>query len=427
MDHNTSNSPTAQTDRMIEWLDSERRKDRTRIAQLEEQLKHQTEMLETLLRRMSGVENDASGLRTQFIPLSRDAELIDQFRAEVNTAFESADARRLMAEREAERRAEVTRDAALRPFREMGDRLEKLERGLDEFATFREERERQANAIANLKEMLDAVRKTGEEPERRLALLEEQRRLDLRRASETQSEMGDLIRTIDGLRPKIELVEQLAIRNEKMVLELQVEERERRDNMQGFVDQQTLTAQQREARIMELTRTFGQYDDQMKRNFERFETWAEAHRQMKTILDDFGRLGERLERRISEVAETQRFSEERFRQEWDTWQEEDERRRRQYNAQQDDAWKNHDRDFDQFRQRFSESVDKFPPILDSLDRLWKLERAQADLFRDRFQSMIGEFDQPSERIRTSSTTIPIIPANGTGNATNGGSSGGRNT
>jgi hypothetical protein len=39
---------------------------------------------------------------------------------------------------------------------------------------------------------------------------------------------------------------------------------------------------------------------------ERFENWSEAYRQMKKLIEDFERMGDRLERRINEVAEMQR-------------------------------------------------------------------------------------------------------------------------
>jgi hypothetical protein len=42
----------------------------------------------------------------------------------------------------------------------------------------------------------------------------------------------------------------------------------------------------------------------MRRNLERFESWSETYRQMKKVIEDFERIGDRLERRINEVAET---------------------------------------------------------------------------------------------------------------------------
>lgn len=141
----------------------------------------------------------------------------------------------------------------------------------------------------------------------------------------------------------------------------------------------------------------------MQRNLERFETWSEAYRSMKKIVDDFERIGDRLERRINEVAEMQRFSEERFRQEWNDWTSDDQKRWKQFTISNDDVWRNHDQEFERFAQRLSELVAMFPPIQDSLTRLWNMERARAQLYRERYQALLLEYD-------TGTNLTPPIPA-----------------
>ena len=402
--------------RMIEWLDEERRRDKARIAKLEERLVQQQETIDILTRQHNSVEGDVVQLRSQFIPVGRDAELVEQIRTEINQAVESVEGRRVSAEREAERRAELSRDNMLRPVREVSDRLEKLERAHEEISTARVERDRFAAALAALQQRVEDITKKFEEPERRLTFLEEQRRQDARRLSEVQAELPELQKNIDGLKPKIDLIEALALRNEKLILDVNNNERERKDFIQQFIDQQTLTIQQRDQRMEELARSFGQYDESMRRNMERFETWSEVYRQMKKVIEDFDRIGERLERRINEVAEMQRLSEERFRNEWASWSGDDQKRWKQFTLTNDENWHLHDRDYELFRAKFNEVVGQFAPITESLERLWKLQRAQADMFRDRFQTLLNEHDQPSDQQRArSTTTVPsVTTTNGNG-------------
>jgi chromosome segregation ATPase len=144
----------------------------------------------------------------------------------------------LHRERESERRAEVARDGILRPVREVSDRLEKVERSLDEMGVARVERDRFAAALAALQQRVEDLAKKGEEPDRRLSFLEEQRRQDARRMSETQTELPEIQKQIDSLKPKLDLIEALALRNEKLTLDLQSSERDRREQIQGFVEQQ---------------------------------------------------------------------------------------------------------------------------------------------------------------------------------------------
>jgi len=386
--------------RMIEWLDEERRRDKSTIAKLEERLFQQQEFIETLTRRLNGVEGDQSTMRTMFVPAGRDNEVMVQLRTEMQQMVESVEAKRIVAEREAERRADTSRETVTRPIRELTERINNVERVIEEVGAARVERDRIAAAMAALQQRVEDVAKKFEDPERRLAFLEEQRRQDARRISETQTELPELQRQIDSIKPKLDLLEDMALRTEKRAIEVQNAERERREQMQQFVEQQTLTIQQRDQRIDEITHSFGQYDEDMRRAFERFETWSEAYRQMKKIIEDFDRIGERLERRINEVAETQRLSEERFRQEWNSWIADDQKRWKQFTLTNDESWRLHDKDFDQFRVRFNEIVEQFPPIYDSLERLWQLEQAQAAIFRDRFMALVDEYSQPSQKAQT---------------------------
>ena len=197
---------------------------------------------------------------------------------------------------------------------------------------------------------------------------------------------------VDAVRPKLELLEEMALRNEKRVLETQGGERERRDQIQQFIDQQTLLIQQRDKQIEDLTGKIGKYDDEMQSYIQRFETWSETYRHMKRIIDDFQRIGDRLERRINEVAEMQRLSEDRFRQEWNAWTADDQKRWKQFTLTNDEAWRSHDKEFEGYVARIKDLAEQLPPLRDGIERLWALTRAQAKLYRENFQAILDEHD-----------------------------------
>lgn len=402
-----------QAARMIEWLDEERRRDKATIATLEERLAQQQDSIDTLLKRLGSMESDQTVMKSQFTPSGREADVIEQLRKEMQQLLEKTEAKRLTAEREAERRAELTRENLQRSIREQTERVDKMERQTSELPAHQVERERVSDAVATLQQRVDDLFKKVEEPDRRLAFLEEQRRQDARRISETQSEMPEIQKQIDSIRPKLQLLEELALRTERKVQDVQNAERDRRDQIQQFIDQQTLLLQQRDQQVAELMKRFGEQDSVMQRNLERFEVWSEAYRNMKKIIDDFERIGDRLERRINEVAEMQRLSEERFRQEWNDWTADDQKRWKQFTLSNDEVWRGHDKEFDRFVQRLAEIDNMFPPILDNVNRLWKLERERAQLYRERYQALLMEFDTGAN-LAVSKTTTPA-PGNGSGN------------
>jgi chromosome segregation ATPase len=385
-----------QAARMIEWLDEERRRDKTTIARMEERLLQQQEFIETLTRKLGGLENEQTSMRNLFLPAGRDMDMLELIRNEIHQSIEAIESRRTTAEREAERRAEVQRENYVRPLRDLGERLDTLEKSVGDLPAARVERDRFASAIQALQQRVEDVAKKLEEPERRIAFLEEQRRQDSRRLSEAQTDLPEMQKQIDSLKPKMDLIEELTLRVERRMKDFESGERERREQLQQFVDQQTLAVQQRDQKIEELMRGVGRYDDDMKRNMERFESWAEAYRQMRKLIEDFERMGERLERRINEVAEMQRLSEERFRQEWNVWMSDDQKRWKTFTLANDETWRQHDKDFDMLRNRVIELQNTFPPVTDSLERLWKMMRAQADLYRDQWTSLLQEHDSPEK-------------------------------
>lgn len=393
---------TNQIAQMIEWLDEERRRDKALIATLEERLAQQQQTIDTMSKRVNSVESDQTVMKEAFVPSQREHEIMDNLRKEMRQLLETGESRRLTAEREADRRHELSREALQRDIKDISEKLTKLERQSSTVAGLQTEGGRLADTVAVMQQQLNDIEKRFDEPDRRLAFLEEQRRQDAKRLSEIESELPEQRKQIDTVRPKVTLIEDLALRNERRVQEQDNLDRERRDQMQQFIDQQNLITQQRDQQINDITSKFGEHEKQMLDNIERFETWSQAYRDMKRIIDDFERIGDRLERRINEVAEMQRLSEDRFRQEWNDWRDDSQKRWKQLTLSNDEVWRNHDKEFSGYVSRLEELEVLLPEARDSIQRLWTLERKRADLYRERYSALISEYDMGD-----SSSTIEL--------------------
>lgn len=405
--------------KMIEWLDEERRRDKQTIATLEERLEQQTDTISTLQRRVNSVESDQTVMRESSVPLDKERDMMEQVRQEMRQMLESTETRRLNAEREAERRQELNREGITRTIRDLTEKLDKLQRSAGSITEVKSEGSRVADTVMILQQRVDDLAKQLEEPERRLAFLEEQRRQDARRISELESELPEYRKQIDTVKPKVALIEDLSLRNERRIQDVQNTDRERREQIQQFLDQQNLVTQQRDQKIDDLMKKFSQHDEAMNENIEKFETWAAAYREMKRIIDDFERIGDRLERRINEVAEMQRLSEERFRQEWNNWREDDQKRWKQLTLSNDEVWRNHDKEFSQYVNQLDTIETAIPPLRDSLNRIWNLERERAKLYRERYTSLLHEYDDIQDVARQTSE----IPALNNGNTNLNGNNG----
>ncbi|MCS7072752.1 MAG: hypothetical protein NZM00_14700, partial [Anaerolinea sp.] len=358
------------------------------------------------------VESDQTLLSSQVTTPNRDLDILDQIRREMQQMIESVEAKRLTAERESERRAELARELQMRQIRELAEKYGRIERTTTELPAISSEKDRLLAMVNTLQQRVDDLLKRLEDPERRIVQIEEQRRIDSRRLSELESEIPEVRRAVDSLKPKISLIEDLTLRNERRINDIVNTDRDRREQIQQFIDQQILTEQQREGQVQALLNKFAEQETQMQRNIERFETWAEAYREMKKIIDDFERIGERLERRINEVAEMQRLSEERFRQEWNDYRGEEQKRWKQFTLNTDEIWRQHDRDFERFTARLVQLEEALPSAFDAIQRLWQLERDRAQLYRERYQALLLEYDKgmPAPPVSQVKNGLPAAPA-----------------
>ncbi|MCY4145793.1 MAG: hypothetical protein OXE95_05035 [Chloroflexi bacterium] len=377
---------------MIEWLDEQRRRDKLVINALEQRLEQQVEDVDVVQRRVNSVESDQAKIRQEAMPAQREHDIIEQLRADMEQMLSQAEARRLTAERETERRLELQRETLQRAVRELSSKAERIERQMGNISDLQSEGDRLQNAMRILNQEMEDLAKQLEGPDRRLAFLEEQRRSDARRLAEIETDLPEFKKSVDGISPKLRLIEDLTRRNERRLQDVGNSERERREQIQQFIDQQQLLSQQRDQQVADLQNRFGSQDDDLQRYIERFEVWAGAYREMKRIIDDFNRIGDRLERRIGEGTELQRLSEERFRQEWNDWRDDDLKRWKQLTLSSDEVWRNHDREFTTFIKRIDRLEASLPGLRNDIERLWQLERARAELYRDRYQAMLMQYD-----------------------------------
>lgn len=368
--------------RIIEFLDDERRKDKQTINMLEERLALQADMIETLQRRISGLESDQSVLRTQSMPAQRETDILEQVRSEMRTLLEQSESRRLAAEREAERLRNLDREGIMRSISQLSDQLDKIQKQAAGLSDVKQENDRLSDQIILIQQRIEDILKRFDEPERRISLVEEQRRQEVRRLSQLESDYQELKKQQDTMRAKLPLVEDLAIRIERRVQEIQNSETQRRIEQQNFYDQQMLLLKQRDTEINNLLKRLSDQDSEFAKNMERLEQWSQTHREMRRIIDDFERIGDRLERRFAEVSELQRLSEERFRTEWNAFKDDEAKKWKQMTLSNDEIWRNHDREFELYTRKLAEIEQALPTLDEQLKRLWTLQRDMIAVFKE---------------------------------------------
>lgn len=380
---------------MIEWLDEERRKDKILILQLEERLARQDQLIAQLAQRVNGLESEQSLLKESAQPSALPTSTHEQLRQEVKRIVEQSETRRLHAEAETDKRIMTVRENLSQSINDLAAQVERMNTSLRAVHDLRERAERFNDLSKQLQQRMDEFERKLNEPERRLTVLEDKSRSDTKRLGQLESDMREVQQKIEVIRARIPLLEELTLRNETNIKALQNSEPERREELQSFIEAQELHRQQHEIKLNAIYRGFEERQRELKAFEERFGQWEATYRDMKRLVDNFERISSNLDRRIGEVAELQRLSEDRFRNEWNTWQEAEQLRWRDIKVAQDDIWRNHDREFETYTRRINELESKLPVLSDSLARLWNLERARAQLYRERYQTLLSEYDMPS--------------------------------
>ena len=391
---------TNPTPKMVAWLDEERRKDKALITKLEERSTSQQALISDQTRRIMELENQINSLRTAILPISTFDDVITRLRMEFNANFEKLEARRSNIDIDIKKLRDTDREQFLRTVEEL--RQEMITRIEQAMEPRRVEEERLSRVAVELQNYANNLSKGLEDFERSLAFLEEQRRQDTRRISEINSEVAEVAKRVDSQLPKIELLEDLSRRNERRLSEITPRLVELKQQHQERIEEQALADQQRERTLNDMVRRMDSFAEEMINFSKQVQGWADTHRKIKQQVEDFERIADRVDRRLNEYSEVQRLSEERFRQEWEEFLADDQKRWRQFTLTNEEAWRENGKVMEEFKAelaRLKESVDRQD------DNLKILGKAQQKMLDGLVEGILALREQSED----GRSTLPTLP------------------
>jgi len=383
----------------IDWLDKERQKDKQDLAKLTERLnalEKEKTAVETRLKQMDG---DITKAVTAASRVSTVDAMLDQARADVNKQIELLESRRADSEREQERLRQVEREGlnrALTDMRKLLDPVPRLEQGV----IARKEEERRVNKLlSEIQTKAAEILRRDDERLRAMAALEEGRRQDAKRVVDLQTEMPELRKRGDENKTKLEILEDLVRRNDVRVGELLTLENDRRLSQMAWMETQAVAAAERERAwnglrqraesILRDTEDFG----------HRMDTYAETHRQMKRSLEENYVNLERIDRRINEAAEIQRLSEERFRQEWNAFLADEQKRWTTHMLLRDEQWRDNDRHVAKIEERINTLEEQAPDMRETIRGMQAIDQARLQALYTLLREQMAEYDQSLTKVR----------------------------
>jgi chromosome segregation ATPase len=357
-----------QIQKRIQWVEEDRRKEKDAIALLENKLVGLEGSLAAALQQGKNLSSELTRLSAIITRMDQYDQALINTRLENKQAIDELDKSLKLRIDESEKIQQVQIKSFDGNFTGLQKQLEiipKLDKGIQahvevEVATRR--------SIDELRSKIDAVRVEEEEYTRTIRLLEDGRRQDAKRIVDLQGEVNALRKLMDDQRGQNELIKTNLKKMETRLNELITVENERRDTMTNFVNKQTVTQVERDRTWKEWQTRFDSIEKQGTDIEAQLVNLDTTHRDVMRIKENLEELMQRVERRISEITEIQRLSEDRFRQEWVTFKADDQKRWTNYTLTQEEQRNEATRQYEKLADQATHLEDELQEVKDLLQQ-----------------------------------------------------------
>jgi len=387
-----------QIGKRVDWLDDERRKDKTQLAGVLDRIASLEGNVPSITKQLKDMDSEVTRLATKLARMDYFDENLLQFRVETKQVIEEMDMENKQREEESEkvRRVEMrSLESSIVDLRRDLSPIPELKRTLQARA---DEDTRLGKVIDELRVKIDTVRRSEEEYTRTLRLIEDGRRQDTKRLTDMQGEITTLRKHSDDQRGRIELSTTNLRKVDTKLNELSSVEAERREAQAKFLEEQTLLQVEREKVWKDWQTRFDSIEDQTSEIETNLQTLDSTHRAVKRSQETLDELAQKVDRRINEMTEIQRLAEERFRQEWVTFKADDQKRWTNYTLTQEEQRGEATRQYEKLSERVTHLEDTVQEIQDSVNQM-------SELTGKRLQSLLAMVHEwVSSYERSSGTT-----------------------
>jgi len=309
----------------LDWLEKQQRDSKDSITAV-------SERLTSLETSVNAISKQIKTLSKQVTDLAPAAKRVEQFEAMLTKLRN--DIIKLVEDNE-KAHARTERDSAKRfqtEFTDLNKVITQLKTTINitevkkQLKERTDEIQRVLNNVSDLKLRVEEATRSNEDVQHALKVSEETRKNDLKRVTDIQGEVTSLRKRIDENREKATMHAD-GIRNvENRFTELLASELERRQAQSAFLEQQAIAQIDRDRAWKEWKEKYDAFQKEAESIDVHVQKLDEVLRSAKKAQDTYLELNTKLERRINEVTEMQRLTEDRLRQEWVSFKADDQKR-----------------------------------------------------------------------------------------------------
>jgi DNA repair ATPase RecN len=332
-----------QMEKRLAWLDGERKKEAEETQRIKTQLNEIDRSIGSLSKRLEDLSAETSRLAATSSKIAQFDETLSKHRAEVSRQLEDAEARRTKKENHLEALRSTDQKNVAKSIEEVKRELERFDQ-LDEL--LEQQRSEDIRLNRELRELSTGLEKAEarlEEQSLRLVSVEEWSNQETKRANEAESIITSINRTIGDLRNSVDTIEDRARKLEVGLAELKASDKERSDQLELWEEEQRMKLVDFEKQRAQWGERFSLFENMATDIEEKIQAYDQTHRSIKQMQGQLEGLLERLERRITEVGEMHRLSDERMKQDWAALEADETKKWSTFKLSSEERWKEHER------------------------------------------------------------------------------------
>lgn len=305
-----------QLEKKLEWLDTERRSLQTTVAELEKRLGGLERLLSSSQAASKTITSQGTKIEAATKEVAEVTKDLKELRVEIKKQaqdFEKAQKQQeKMIQQETKGMAKVLED-----FRKDASQIQVLQTDLNNKD---EELGELRSSVESLEESIASVVK-GEEHRTQLARkLQDSSKEDAERLTAMHAEVAGLLTRLQAAAKQTEHMLLSQRKVEKKMDEFAEGDAERRLEQKKFLETATLDQSERDRVWKEWQKRFETVEEQSSEISARLKDIETTDLAVKRAQRAFDELVDKINRRINELSEVQRLGDQRFRQEWSTYQ-----------------------------------------------------------------------------------------------------------
>ncbi len=386
-----------QLEKRVEWLDNERRNDKTNLASLQNRLTQLEGENLNLRKQIKELEMLIAKNTNQIATLDRYDNRIDRLNIDLTKQIRDVNERAELNLNEALKRTKLEIEATRKSVTEIFPFTEELEPIRTEMRTYKVEDARLSRLIEELKVKILEVGRFDEDYRRSLHLLEENRRQEAKRLTDLQGEVASVRKRLEETRSRFDSFSDSFRTLDTRIAELQTFEKDRKQAQSVFIEKVNNSLVDKDKTFAAWEKRFTEIDKVNLNLNKQVEDLEVARQAVGKAVSNVDEVTQRFERRINEISEFQRLNDERFRQEWTGFKSDDVKRWTNYMLSQEEQSRENAQQFKELTTQLQELDDLSSSLREQLDVLSKSTmrhvRSILMAYQDSIQEITPGFDK----------------------------------